>query len=122
MGKVGRPAKYTPEQLGAIAKKFKAYIDDEKNVIPIIVEFCYKNNISRDTLYDHPDEFSTLLKKCIARKEAQLEKLCLLNKVNASMAIFSLKQLGWRDKQEIEQGGSIEVKITREIKDKGECE
>ena len=121
MGRTGRPPKYTPEQLRAIAKKFEAYINDEKNVIPIIVEFCYKNNISRDTLYDHAEVFSALLKKCIARKEAQLEKLCLLNKVNASMAIFSLKQLGWKDKHEIEQGGEITVKIVREIKDKGEC-
>jgi len=47
------------------------------------------------------------------KKEAQLEKLGAFNVINSTMAIFSLKQLGWRDKQEIsiEQDKPFKVEI-----------
>lgn len=96
----GRPRKYTPNQYESLAKAFEEYIEDERNVIPIVAEFCSKQKIIKQTLYDHPEYFSTLLKRCIEKKEARLERLCLQNKINPSMAIFSLKQLGWTDKQE----------------------
>ena len=58
--------------------------------------------------------FSTLLKKCIAKKEANLEKGALTGKLNPSMAIFSLKQLGWRDKKEEEvQNPSINISFAK---------
>jgi hypothetical protein len=37
---------------------------------------------------------------CIAKKEGALERMALEGKVNTSMAIFSLKQLGWKDTHE----------------------
>lgn len=85
---------YTPKRIAQLVKSLDAYI--EKTPVPIIAEFAYQNDIERTALYDNP-EFSMLLKKMIAKKESQLEKLCLMNKVNPAMAIFSLKQLGWRD-------------------------
>ena len=69
--------------------------------MPIIAEFAYMNEIDRNYLYDNAI-FSTLLKRCIAKKEANLEKGALTGKLNPSMAIFSLKQLGWKDKKEVD--------------------
>ena len=74
---------------------FRSYIDDTD--IPIIVEFAYQNNIPREALYDYP-EFSTLKKECIDKKEAQLERKGLAGDIDRTMAIFSLKQLGWSDR------------------------
>lgn len=93
----GRPKRYTKEFLLDIAEKFEKYIEDTE--IPIVAEFAYLINFPRSSLYQF-EEFETVLKKCIDKKEANLEKLALTNNVNTSMAIFSLKQLGWTDKVE----------------------
>lgn len=95
---VGRPTKMSVKAFKELAAKFEAYIDE--NQVPIISEFAYQNHILKQQLYDWP-EFANLLKRCKEKKEAQLEKAALANKVNVSMAIFSLKQLGWTDKQDI---------------------
>ena len=93
----GRPKKYTKEFLLDIAEKFEKYIEETE--IPIIAEFAYQIDFPRSSLYQF-EEFETLLKKCIDKKESVLEKYALLGHVNPSMAIFSLKQLGWTDKVE----------------------
>ena len=98
-GKGGQPRKYSDNEIEEYKKKFEEYIDN--NPIPIIAEFAYQNNILRETIYDY-NEFATLRKKAIAKKESNLEKGALSNKLNPSMAIFSLKQLGWTDKKSIE--------------------
>lgn len=94
---VGRPTIYSDKQIKDIQDKFDKYITD--NEIPIVAEFSYTNNLSREMLYEKP-EFSTLLKRCIDKKQANLERKGLDDEVNTSMAIFSLKQLGWSDKTE----------------------
>lgn len=93
----GRPKRYSKEFLLDIAEKFEKYIEETE--IPIVAEFAYLINFPRSSLYQF-EEFETVLKKCIDKKEANLEKLALTNTVNTSMAIFSLKQLGWTDKVE----------------------
>lgn len=76
------------------------YIDERD--CPIVVEFCYLNNIPKSSLYEMNSEaIKNLIKKATAKKEFYLESKCLNNEINSAMAIFSLKQLGWRDKQEI---------------------
>jgi len=102
----GRPRKYNNEQVTEICEKFKKYIED--NAIPIICEFASLNDLISQQLYDYP-EFSTLLKKCTDKKQANLEKGALANTVNTSMAIFSLKQLGWTDKREVEHQGGVKI-------------
>ena len=47
----------------------------------------------------------------IAKKEAQLERLALEKQIDSRMAIFSLKQLGWKDKAELEHTGNVTVEI-----------
>lgn len=98
----GRPRKFSDAQIKELQVAFEKYID--KTPIPIIVEFCSQNKIIRQNLYDY-SEFATLLKQCTEKKEANLEKLALLGKINVTQAIFSLKQLGWSDKQQTEITG-----------------
>ena len=86
-------------EIDELVTKLKEYIDN--NDIPIIAEFAYLNDIPRSSLYDQP-ELSTLLKKLICKKEANLEKGILSNQINTAGGIFSLKQLGWKDRQTIE--------------------
>jgi len=95
----GRPKKWSDKEIELIRAKLNEYIN--KTQIPIIAEFAYKNNLLRESLYDN-EEFSTLLKKCIYKKQVMLEKGTLIGQLNPAMAIFSLKQIGWRDKQEID--------------------
>jgi len=104
--KVGRPRTFTDEQVAEIRDKLVQYIATTE--IPIVAEFAYQNDINRQILYDYP-EFSTLTKKLIAKKEAQLERMGLMNEVNSTMAIFSLKQLGWTDKQETKIDGGVQI-------------
>ena len=106
---MARPRSRTQEQDEQLFKKFKKYIDD--TTLPIIAEFAYMNDIERQYLYDN-QMFSTLLKKCIAKKEANLEKGALTGKLNPSMAIFSLKQIGWKDRQETEGNTTPTINIT----------
>lgn len=107
---MARPRSKTQAQDEQLFNKFKKYIDN--TTIPIIAEFAYMNDIERQYLYDN-QMFSTLLKKCIAKKEANLEKGALTGKLNPSMAIFSLKQIGWKDKQadELQQQPVINISL-----------
>lgn len=91
----GRPRKYDAEAVERLKILFAEYIDTTE--IPIICEFAYQNDILRDIIYDYP-ELTTLRKKAIAKKEAQLERLALKDVIDKTMAIFSLKQLGWSDR------------------------
>jgi len=102
----GRPRNHNKEDVEAIKQLLQKYVDETE--IPILVEFAYINEISRQDLYDY-DEFSTLRKRCIDKKEAQLERKALENTIDKTMAIFSLKQLGWSDKQELGINGKLEI-------------
>ena len=114
---MGRPKKYTKKRIKEIGRLLEDYrIQTE---IPIIAEFAYLNNIPRQTLYTFGEEFSDTIKRCIDKKEAQLERLALSGDIKTTMAIFSLKQLGWKDKQEVTLGGELPIKIEYIQKPKG---
>ena len=106
---MSRPRSRTQTQDEQLFDRFKKYIND--TTLPIIAEFAYMNEIDRNYLYDNAI-FSTLLKRCIAKKEANLEKGALTGKLNPSMAIFSLKQIGWKDRQETEGNTTPTINIT----------
>ena len=97
---------YTPERLAEINKAIEEYT--EKTAIPILAEFSYNYGVLRQELYKHP-ELSDAIKNLMAKKEFQLEKMAMTNKVNSTFAIFSLKQMGWRDRHELEHIVNTEV-------------
>jgi len=97
---MGHPVNvYTPEKLAEINKAMNEYT--EKTIVPILAEFSYNCGILREEMYRH-SELRYAIKRLMTKKESQLEKLGMTNKVNATFAIFSLKQLGWRDRHEVE--------------------
>lgn len=105
---MGRPKKYNEEWIKTGLKSIKKYIQDTE--LPILKEWCYQNDISSTYIYEI-EEFSEPIKKLLDKKEAQLERLGQENKINPTMAVFSLKQLGWKDRQEIETTGKGEVEV-----------
>ena len=106
------PYKYTPEKIENIIEMLNQYIEETE--IPIVAEFAYLNNIPRQRLYDLKDNtLKRLMKKLIDKKEAELERLMLSGKQNvATGCIFSLKQLGWKDRQEITGDKNAPVAVT----------
>jgi len=107
---MGRPVEWTESRIAWWAAKVKRYTSETD--IPIVAEFAYQNGILRQTLYEH-EGFSDAIKGLIAKKEANLERLALEGTVDKSMAIFSLKQLGWSDKREIEHFGTVVERVYR---------
>jgi len=107
--KPGRPVKWTPTAREELLDKLQQYVDETE--IPILAEFAYQNHMNRSQLY-HYDELSNAIEECREKKEAQLERLALTNKISRAMAAFSLKQLGWKDTQSIEHSGSIDFYAT----------
>lgn len=88
-------------------------IDEYTNTtsIPILKEVCYQNDLNYSYVMqmrtkEENVELSNSIKRLLDKKEAQLERLGLTGKIDRGMAIFSLKQLGWKDKPE--QEDSIE--------------
>ncbi len=94
---VGRPREY---DRAAIALKLEAYLD--ATPIPILAEFAARERVTRELLYEWDEPFPTLLKRFTNQKEGALERLCYdgCAKSATAMAIFSLKQLGWKDRVE----------------------
>lgn len=105
---MGRPRSLSEDRVNDLVSAFERYIAETP--IPIIVEFAYQNGIARDIIYDY-DAFTTLRKMAIDKKEAQLERLALQGEIDKTMAIFSLKQLGWSDRQAVEHSGQVEGKL-----------
>lgn len=105
---MGRPPKYNVEAMIDI-------IDDYTNQtdIPVLKEVCYKNYWVYDTVLDlqnkHEDLFHSI-KRLLDKKEANLEIMGLRGEIDKTMAVFSLKQLGWKDRQEIAVSDDAKLK------------
>lgn len=83
----------------------------EQTELPIFKEVCYLNDWNPDRIYQlgqQSDELLSAIKKIHCKKEVELEKGALTGKYNPTIAIFSLKQLGWKERQEVDIGTSIE--------------
>ena len=101
---VGRPKK----DRGDLLQRLERYISETP--IPIVAEFAYLNDVRRTLLYElYPDT----IKKLIDKKESALERGGLNKTIDKTMAIFSLKQLGWRDVQDVNVGLNTREIATR---------
>ena len=107
---MGRPfSTFTPERVKEIKKQLEKYIDETD--IPILKKFSSEVlKVPSKRLYEISDLEETI-KVCVEKKEANLEHFALYEKIKASMAIFSLKQLGWKDNQH------LTIKDERELSD-----
>lgn len=103
---MARPTGRT-EKYENIAEMLEKYVDEAE--IPVLAEFAYKNNFTRDYIYTLAKTDQRLfnaIKKCTTKKEAVLELGTLMGKYEKTMAIFSLKQLGWSDRVEQDHDNS----------------
>jgi len=97
---------WTDEKIAEIKALFDKYIAETD--VPIIAEFAYRHGLWRQKLYEFPALYDSI-KIAIAKKETALEKLALAGKVNCTMAIFSLKQLGWKDRAEMQHSLGVRI-------------
>lgn len=102
----GRPVSvWTPAARAKLLEDFYEYLyakDDDDgyvNTVPSVSEFCFQRHINRQRLYEF-DEFSDALEACKSKRERDLEMGALSGVFPPAMAIFALKQLGWKDTQE----------------------
>lgn len=98
MAKMGRPPKVNIEDLINDVDEYLKHANP-----PIVAKYAHMHGITRQYLYELAkgnEDLSDTIKRISEAKEAMLEEKALTGKYNASMAIFSLKQLGWKDKQE----------------------
>ena len=113
---MARPTKYTDEVIDEIAETMNEYTN--RTDIPIAAEFAWQNSIPKSTIYNLAEKHEGLLdsiKRLTDKKEAQLERMCLNKEIEKTMAIFSLKQLGWKDKTETEHVGSVGIFIVDDV-------
>ena len=80
--------------------------------IPIITEFANAIGAASSTLYtaaDNNPEVREAIRMLSDEKQAILEEGALTGKLNATMAIFSLKQMGWKDR--VDMDARLEARV-----------
>jgi len=112
----GRPLKFqsVQELQDRIDSSFSEC--EEKEKVVSVTGLALYLDTSRETLLDYQEkpEFSDAIKKAKLRCENWVEEGALSNKVNATSAIFNLKNnFGWKDKQEMEHSGGVTVNLIK---------
>ncbi len=109
---VGRKPKLSETELQKITELYREYI--ETTDIPIVVEFAYRMKMRRQTLYEKP-EFRELTERASLKKEAAYERGMVTGTMPTAACIFALKQLGWKDHQEVETVVIDKKKMKKEL-------
>jgi hypothetical protein len=103
---MGRPRIYnTAEELEAEVEKYFGIT--EQSDVTITGLALHLGFESRQSIYDYEKngEFSYIIKRAKLRVELAYE--WRLNSNSCTGAIFALKNMGWKDKQEVEQSGGL---------------
>ena len=115
MGKPWEPIKYkSPSELNGKIEEYFNSVDEEID-ITITGLVLFIGFSSRQSFYDYEKKegYAYTIKKARLRIENSYEKS--LRKDGKTGDIFALKNFGWRDKQEHEHSGGVNIKI--EIED-----
>lgn len=115
--KVGRPLKYKNKE--EIDQAIRAYFDRcEESGKPLTMSgLAVWLDMDRRSLvnYGNREEFFPSIKRARAMIEASTEERMLMNELNVTGAIFSLKNnYGWVDKQEIKEEADNKITISWE--------
>lgn len=102
---VGRPLKYTVEELPAKVNEY--FETQERQTLSGLALFL---GIDRQTLYNYRerDEFFDIIKESVNRVEAKYEERLIYENAPTGV-IFALKNMGWKDKSEVEQSGGLTI-------------
>lgn len=104
----GRPPIYnTAEELEKAIDEYFASIKDEGEPATITGLALYLGFADRQSLYDYQEkeQFSCIVKKARTMVECEYEKK--LSAQSPTGAIFALKNMGWKDKSEVENSGNM---------------
>jgi hypothetical protein len=112
--------KYDPDFM---ADEVISYLNEclRKKKVPIFKEvtvkegwaYFYVERIRHDERYQRLDE---AIQALMDAKEYMLERLGLDGKIDKTMAVFSLKQLGWKDQQSVELANQKDSTLNVTIK------
>ena len=106
---------------GEMVDKLNDYTDTciKKKKVPILKEVVVKMNWNYDYVMtlerkEGWEELMEAINRLVNTKEYMLERLALDGKITNTMAVFSLKQLGWKDQQTMDGQSSNNkaIKIT----------
>ena len=114
--------KYDVDEICRALDSYTAQCVKQKEV-PILKEvfvkkgwdYTYVTQVLNGRLLEQKDDkLDISIRNLVNAKEYMLERLGLKGKINATMAVFSLKQLGWRDQQPVDVGTDTKrsIKIT----------
>jgi hypothetical protein len=97
----GRPLKFTPEELQGLFDKYFQECKDNGEPLTI-TGLALAAGTSRETLsnYEKREEFFDIIKNAHTKVEHGYEKR--LADTACTGAIFALKNMGWKDKHEVE--------------------
>lgn len=104
----GRPLTYdTPDDLQKAIDEYFAQITEAKGIITVTGLALYLGFDSRQSVYDYKEreEFSYIIKRALLMVENSYEIRVCGN--NPTGPIFVLKNMGWKDKSEVEQSGGL---------------
>lgn len=82
------------------------------NDYPILKELCYQKHYNYDYIMQmqrNDEELSQSIKELLYKKEAYLEREGIKGNIAQTMAVFTLKQLGWRDCIEVQNPQLVKV-------------
>ena len=100
----GRPPLYdSPQEMQSAIDLYFA-TEQKPTITGLAINLGFE---SRQSFYDYEEreEFSYIVKKARLKVENGYEKQLYEN--SCTGAIFALKNMGWKDKQEVEQSGSL---------------
>lgn len=106
---------------GEMVDKLNDYTDTciKKKKVPILKEVVVKMNWNYDYVMtlerkEGWEELREAINRLVNTKEYMLERLALDGKITNTMAVFSLKQLGWKDQQtmDVQSSNNKALKIT----------
>lgn len=104
---MGRPAHYdTPEEMAAACQDYFDWCNTTGTKATVTGLTLYLGFSSRSSLDDY-DKRSTDFSYIVKRAKLAVENSYELS--GQTIDIFALKNMGWKDKQEIEQSGNLSI-------------
>ena len=90
----------------------------EQTEYPILKELCYLKHYNYDyvmQLQRADEELSQSIKELLYKKESYLEREGIKGSLAQTMAVFTLKQLGWRDNIEVKAENTNRITIVNDL-------
>ena len=111
MAKRGPKVRWTEERLEELAQEMLAYFDENPNAL-YLEDFCAENRLWPQRISEWELKSAGLAeaRKIVdALTASRVANRGMTGGANPTMCIFSLKQKGWKDQQDVALSGSIGI-------------